>query len=164
MIIGVDPGLQGAMGYIVNDIRGVSDIPTTYRKMSNGSDRKIIDDQMVANMMANAARNADRLIDTNRVMIIEDVHGMPGQSGPAAFTFGYGVGIITGIALAHGFRVERVHPARWKAVLGLKADKDEARAMAQELWPELAHLFTRKKDDGRAEAMLITYYGQQVFG
>ena len=37
--------------------------------------------------------------------------------------------------------------------------KGEARILAQKLYPNIAHMFDRVKDDGRAEALLIAHYG-----
>ena len=39
------------------------------------------------------------------------------------------------------------------------AAKDQSRALASNLFPQSAYLFKRVKDDGRAEAALIAYYG-----
>lgn len=56
-----------------------------------------------------------------------------------------------------------VAPATWKKALGLDKDKDKSRAMAAKLFPGLAEQLKRKKDDGRAEALLIAYYGSPLF-
>jgi crossover junction endodeoxyribonuclease RuvC len=41
----------------------------------------------------------------------------------------------------------------------LNAGKDGARAKAAALWPQRAEEFRRVKDDGKAEASLIAYWG-----
>jgi crossover junction endodeoxyribonuclease RuvC len=46
-----------------------------------------------------------------------------------------------------------VRPRAWKKDMGLTADKDESLSMARELWPDAP--LARKKDNGRAEALLI---------
>jgi crossover junction endodeoxyribonuclease RuvC len=42
------------------------------------------------------------------------------------------------------------------------ADKDAARMRACQLFPSAANMLERKKDDGRAEALLIAEYGRRT--
>jgi crossover junction endodeoxyribonuclease RuvC len=54
-----------------------------------------------------------------------------------------------------------VTPQKWKkAYPGLDSDKDKSRMMATRIWPEISTRFKRKKDDGRAEALLIAKWGK----
>ena len=131
----------------------VHDMPTHMVVVSR-KDRRAIDERATLDRVQRAS------LFGAQILVIEQVSGMPGQSGPAAFTFGYGVGVVTTAALACGMTVERVAPSRWKAALGLKsADKAAARKLAAEMFPAQAALFARVKDDGRAEAVLIAKYG-----
>jgi|TARA_Y100000310_G_scaffold344070_1_gene454923 hypothetical protein len=41
--------------------------------------------------------------------------------------------------------------------------KDAARELAATMYPEVKSFLTRKKDDGRAEALLIAHYGKERF-
>lgn len=91
--------------------------------------------------------------------VIEQVGGMPSQSAPAAFTFGYGVGLLTAFAIAAGMRIERVAPSSWKAALRVPADKRAARARASEILPAWSHLWPLQKHDGRAEAAMLAHWG-----
>ena len=55
-----------------------------------------------------------------------------------------------------------VTPQTWKKVYGLKGgkeNKDMSRQKASQLFPTYANLWARKKDDGRAEAVLLAHYG-----
>jgi crossover junction endodeoxyribonuclease RuvC len=54
-----------------------------------------------------------------------------------------------------------VTPAKWKKHFGLNRDKGVSRSKATERFPEYANLFSRVKDDGRAEAALIALYGAE---
>ncbi len=40
--------------------------------------------------------------------------------------------------------------------------KDSARRLATKMFPKLADMFKRKKDDGRAESLLIALYGKKI--
>lgn len=156
MILACDPGLHGAFAYTDGITLAVRDMPTREAIVS-GKPRRAISEEGVANMLRSCRRNAS-------ILVIEQVNGMPGQSGPAAFTFGYGVGIVTGAAVALGYRIEKVAPSRWKGAMAVPADKNAARAKATTLWPGYGHLWLRKKDDGRAESAIMALYGWQVFG
>lgn len=156
MILAVDPGLYGAFAWTDGVALAVRDM-SLREDLVNGKPRKLIDEARVFARLRTARLHAS-------VLVIEQVGGMPGQSGPAAFTFGYGVGMIVGAAQALGYRIEKVAPARWKGALGVPANKDGARARASEHWPRQAGLWPLKKHDGRAEAALIALYGWQVFG
>jgi hypothetical protein len=58
-----------------------------------------------------------------------------------------------------GIQTNEIPPAVWKKHFSLSGDKDASRAYASSVFPDEAHLWARKKDDGRAEAALIAYYG-----
>lgn len=156
MILACDPGLHGALAWTDGNLLSVRDMPTRTVIVS-GKERLAICETGVEKLLRTAQLHA-------RWLIIEQVGGMPGQSGPAAFNFGYGVGIVTGIAQTLGYQIEKAAPSRWKGALGVPASKDGARARATDFWPRHAGLWQRKKDDGRAEAALLAWYGWQTRG
>jgi crossover junction endodeoxyribonuclease RuvC len=78
------------------------------------------------------------------------------------FNFGRDYGQILGVLAALEIPVTLVTPAKWKSTLRIPADKSAARARAAQLWPGLAGTFARARDDGRAEAALIGFYGAQT--
>ena len=88
-----------------------------------------------------------------------------GFSAQTAFVQGYNFGLWRGVLASAGLEVRIVKPQAWKWALGLahrgaKGDKDASRAMAEAMFPELAPgTLRRKKDHGRAEALLIAAYG-----
>ena len=107
-------------------------------------------------------RFADLLLDCldfrHRVtVVIERVNGVPGQSGPASFNFGYGAGALYGVCVGLGVEPILIPPATWKQQMGLRhADKKASVALAQKLWGE-KHFYLAKHD-GRAEAALLGRY------
>lgn len=158
MILGCDPGLSGALARYDGRELSVIDMPTRIAVVSRKERRVIDEEAVISAVLAYSLMGAE-------ILVIEQVSGMPGQSGPAAFTFGYGVGIVTAAALAAGMKIERVAPSHWKAAMGLKtADKDAARALAVDTFRDQTWKFARKKDDGRAEAALIALWGYQTRG
>lgn len=158
IFLAVDPGLTGAVAEYntVTDHLVVHDMPVTEREFS-GKKRKVMDEEATVRLISGASLWATHFI-------IERVGGMPGQSGPGAFTFGYGCGVLMTAARCNGFIIERVEPSRWKAALRVPADKNRARERASELMPKWSHLWPLKKHDGRAEAALLALYGAKVFG
>jgi crossover junction endodeoxyribonuclease RuvC len=94
------------------------------------------------------------------LLVIEDVRGMPGDSRGSGEVLTYCVGLVEGIATGLEVRVRRVTPVVWKRWAGLlKADKDASRRAACDLFIAQAGLFSRKKDEHRAEAALMAMWG-----
>ena len=76
------------------------------------------------------------------------------------FSFGTSYGIVIGVLAALSIPMVLVSPQTWKANAGIRGkDKDYARTLAQQLYPgaELG----RKKDIGRADAILIARFGDK---
>jgi hypothetical protein len=103
-------------------------------------------------------------------VVIEQVNGAPGQSGPASFNFGRAYGELLGVCIALDVEPVLIRPADWKAGLGLRRDYGESNAafkrkslvMARNVWPQHAKaFFARAKDDGAAEAALLGLYALQ---
>ena len=158
MIAACDPGINGALATYDGERLTVLDLPTYVRAAgSRGKDRRFLDEAQLARMIGDAAMVCDWLV-------LEQVGGIPGQSAPSAFTFGRGVGVIIGAAIACSLAREEVHPATWKSALRVPADKRAARARASEILPAWSGLWTLAKHDGRAEAALLAYYGWQTKG
>lgn len=157
MIVAVDPGLTGAICFY--DWRtGQMDVvpmPTQTKQLAGRKLKTVIDEgEVLSNLQAFAAMGATHLF-------IEAVGGMPGQSAPAAFNFGHGYGAVRMAALACGLPIEAVPAAVWKAEMRAPRDKDGARSRASELIPTHRHLWSLKKDDGKAEAALLALYAER---
>ena len=67
--------------------------------------------------------------------------------------------MVEGVLAALAVHTSYVTPQRWQKVVEVRGGKDGARLRAIELFPAYASLFARKKDDGRADAALIAWYG-----
>ena len=115
---------------------------------------------------ANALATQLRCLPGARV-VIEQVNGAPGQSGPASFNFGKAYGELLGVCVALDVEPVLIRPAEWKAGLGLRRAhgesiarfKGRSLAMAREIWPQHAGIFFKlAKDDGAAEAALLGHY------
>jgi crossover junction endodeoxyribonuclease RuvC len=98
------------------------------------------------------------------IVVIEAVSAMPrhradgkevAMGASSSINFGYGAGLIEGVATGLGLPVEIVAPATWKRRAQVPADKGAARQMAQRLWPGAAQQFARVKDHGRSDSALL---------
>lgn len=154
LIIGVDPGLTGAIALIdpANDkLLQLIDMPAIKR----GS-RSDID-------LERLASEFECLIDVEMVShaVIEDTAARPGQGVVSMFTFGRVTGIVVGLIAAHHIKIHFVKPEVWKLATGLNKDKSLSRTKAQKLFPLQADKFSLKKHDGRAEAALLAHFGRR---
>ena len=145
VICGIDPGLTGAIAMrdIATGALTVYDMPLL--------DNRVAVSRFIAILRKSAPGH----------VYLERVNGMPGQSAPAAFNFGRGVGQLLGALETLQIPVTEVTSQQWKGVLKVPRDKDGARLRATQLMPEHAALWPLKKHDGRAEAALIAFYGCQ---
>lgn len=139
--IGIDPGVNGAIAFMENGyFLSVHDMP-----LIKEGNKNQVDPYALA-----------RIIRSRKVTSanVEKVGAMPGQGVTSMFNFGRSYGVILGTLGAMNIYTNLVRPAEWKTKFDLiKKEKDASRILAQELFP-LAPL-SRKKDHGRADAMLI---------
>lgn len=150
MILGIDPGASGALAFF--DLEAgtleIVDMPTV--QVKRGAKLKNeISPQMLA-----AIVGARKPV----VAIIEKVGAMPGQGSSSMFQFGRGVGMVEGVLAALHVPTDYVTPQQWQKAVGARDGKDGNRQRAAELFPAYAHLFARKKDDGRADAALMAWW------
>ena len=146
MILGVDPGLSGAMA-LIHDGMIVDVIDTPIFEIKG---KKVFDLYGFARWLDNA--NAQHAIEK---AVIEEVGAMPGQGVTSMFNFGSVYGHVRGAIATHFIAITDVRPQVWKKHYRLGQDKDASRRVACALWPTESKRFARKKDDGRAEACLL---------
>lgn len=93
------------------------------------------------------------------VAIVERVNARPTDGRSSAFKFGLAAGMARGVIAANGAALHLVTPAKWKRAFGLiGTDKEESRKLALQRFPQCAEHLQRKKDHGRAEALLLLAY------
>lgn len=154
-IMGIDPGASGAIVILDTDDRSIVVIDMPTAKVKRGP-------RVVNQVDAVALSNALRLHVTDGIFaVVEKVHSMPGQGVASTFSFGRAAGILEGVLAALDIPFSLIPPATWTKTMRLFGGKDGSRARAQELFPDQAHLFARKKDDGRADAALIACYAAE---
>jgi crossover junction endodeoxyribonuclease RuvC len=140
-VIGIDPGLEGAIAFIGSHDAQVWDMP-----VAGAGKTRTVSGRLVAETLFGLRIDA---------AVVESVHAMPKQGVSSSFRFGMAYGTVLGAIQALSIPIIHVTPAKWKAHFRLRADKEMARQRAIELFPSCAARLTRKKDADRAEALLI---------
>ncbi|GAV62140.1 hypothetical protein CFOL_v3_05664 [Cephalotus follicularis] len=159
-VIGIDPDLSGALALLKTDRSGSSAqvFDSPYLPVLVG---KRIRKRLDAKSMVQLIRSFDAPIGTTAYIEQSIPYPQDGKQGWWSGGFGYGLWI--GILVASGFSVVPVPSLLWKnefELCGGGSSKDESRRMASTLFPSLSSLLTRKKDHGRADALLIAAYGK----
>jgi len=154
IIMGIDPGLSGAVAIYDTQTGEVSieDMPTV-AVMRGGKSKSEISPQALSELIAAGYA---------QTAFLERVGAMPGQGVTSMFSFGRSVGMVEGILAALDIPVTIVPPQTWRKRVSVREGKDGSRERAMQLFPRQAAMFSRKKDDGRADAALIAYYGSLV--
>lgn len=160
--IGVDPGLNGAVG-VLSEISPywrteVYDTPTMV--VSGVKDKRVYNTAAMAALLRPFAEQ----VGDDVLVVLESVHSMPKQGVASSFSFGQGLGMWQGIIAALELPLEMPSPQRWKKEIMADQgkDKDASRFKAIALFPSLAGQLARVKDDGRAEAILMAEYGRRL--
>jgi len=145
LIVGIDCGYRtGGVAFVGDDWAEVHDLPVY--------DEGGVDVVALHDILSS--------VETIDHIYIEKQQAMPKQGVSSTFKLGYAFGqIVTSVAL---FRrpYTLVTPVTWKRSMNLPRDKDAARRMAQQWFPDIASDLKRKKDEHRAEALLIALYGR----
>lgn len=146
-ILGIDPGLTGGLALLCGDALMAVPMPVltlNYRGEIN---------------LAELRRILGQWEPTHAW--IEKQQAMPRQGVSSSFRTGQNYGDLRGFLLASLIPFYEVRPAAWKKVMNVPADKAAAVAIASRMYPAYSHLWSRRKDDGIAEAALIAAYGQR---
>ena len=151
-IIGIDPGISGAVCFFKDGkIIDVIEMPS----MAEGKKNK---KQVNGNQLFNEIKS--RLSDDEQVVVVvEHVTAMPGQGVTSMFNFGQSFGVIKGICSAMQLPIHFIRPTKWKKYYNLiNTAKDASRSRAIEIFPKVSEKLKRKKDNNKADAILIASY------
>ena len=154
IIVGIDPGISGALCFFSNgNVIDVIDMPT----MAEGKkSKKQVNGRQIFNEILNIKNSfAGHKIN----VVVEQVSAMPGQGVTSMFNFGQSFGVIKGICSAMELPIFYVRPAKWKKYFNLiNAEKDASRTKVIEMFPKISQKLSRKKDNNKADAILIAKY------
>ena len=152
--IGIDPGLGGALAFIPEapNLPWVVNMPVI--KHGGGFVKRAVD-------LPELARELKLLqVIGEPYATMEKVHAFPGQGSSSVFSLGMSFWGVAGVFAALGIPLTLVEPRAWKLNYGLDKDKQKSLDLARKMFPTVK--LTRKKDHGRAEALLIAAYGRRT--
>lgn len=145
--IGIDPGKSGAIALIHRDGELVLDWPG---------------DPASAADVLTTWRMEYRI----ELAALERVHAMPGQGVKSMFTFGQNFGQWEGILAALGIPHLQPGPQEWQKGLVKASDGQDTKAraltVARRLFPDVD--LSRKKDHGKADALLLAWWARSQGG
>ncbi|XP_040994757.1 Holliday junction resolvase MOC1, chloroplastic-like [Juglans microcarpa x Juglans regia] len=159
-VLGIDPDSHGALALL--------------RTAESGSSAQVFDSPHLQVLVGKRVR---RRLDAKSIVqllcsldapigttaYIEQSIPYPQDGKQGWWSGGFGYGLWIGILVASGFSVVPVPSILWKnqfELFGGRSTKDDSRTVASTLFPSLGPLLKRKKDHGRAEALLIAAYGK----
>ena len=152
-IIGIDPGLSGAIAILENNkVLNIFDIPV----MTEGKKNKR---QLNSALLVNLLKENINKEEEEVAVVVEQVNAMPGQGVTSMFNFGQTFGAIKGICAALEFPIYFVRPSKWKKHFELiNSSKDSSRTKAIEMYPSLSNNLAKKKDVNKSDAILIARF------
>jgi len=152
MILGIDPGLTGGWALLTDrgGFVGADDLPISRDGKTAWVDAAELKTQIRTFSLASIERGPMLRA------VVERVHSMPKQGVASSFTFGVGFGSVLATLQLLPASVEFVTPSVWKHGIWGCQKKAASLDKARLLFPEAS--LQRKKDNGRAEALLIAFW------
>mgnify|MGYP001487854715 FL=1 len=154
LIIGIDPGISGAICFFEKGkVKDIMDMPT----MSEGKkNKKQINGRQIFTEISLRIKSYSK---EEISVVVEQVSAMPGQGVTSMFNFGQSFGLIKGICFAMELPIFYVRPTKWKKYFDLiNSAKDASRTKVIEMFPQISHLLSKKKDANKADAILIASF------
>lgn len=161
IILGIDPGLNGALALFDPEHSRLRTLPLPVVRKDAPSNRK-----------ARTVRELDlhRLAGWFRTQgqwitfaVLEKVHAHPGQGVSSMFRFGQITGQLEMAVVMGGIPLYYVTPQVWRKETKTPKGKDGSLLQARNLFPQQALEFSRRADEGKAEAALIALAGAKLF-
>ena len=151
-IIGIDPGLSGAIAVLHNNkVINLYDMPVMAEGKKNK--RQLNSSQLVNLIRENIGRDEETFV------VVEQVNAMPGQGVTSMFNFGQTFGAIKGVCAALELPIFFVRPSKWKKHFELiNASKDASRTKVIEMYPTLSSQLSKKRDVNKSDAILIAKF------
>jgi crossover junction endodeoxyribonuclease RuvC len=95
-------------------------------------------------------------------VFIEWAGPRPREGTSSSWRFAYACGSLYGAVAALGLPCTFVQPKAWQRHHGIGSAPDAAIRRALQLYPHLVDRLTRKRDNHRADAVLIAAFGQHT--
>lgn len=166
--IGCDPGQTGALAVLADGS------PETFIDMPTVA-RPTVGLEISGSILSARLRGLmQQYIGAHILAVVENVHSMPNMGAPSVFKFGESCGKLKGVLESLGIGYVLVDPKTWKryfrisrtkeerAQMGDSAFKDLSRGLAIQRFPAMSEHLARKKDHGRADALLMARWAWET--
>lgn len=155
ILLGIDPGIRGGCAVI---------------SVVNGEMPQALDAIDIPIVGTGAKERVDVLALRQWILlhrpahaVIERAQAMPRQGASSGFKYGRATGSIEATIALCEIPITIIEPSVWKRKHQLRGkDKEGARQLALQLFPSAHALLARRKDHGRAEALLIALAGMKL--
>lgn len=149
-IIGIDPGLTGALAVVrPGTVLACYDMPVE----TGAGNRRRVSAPVLVQLLKQVTKEHGPA-----PVALEQVSAMPKQGVSSMFSLGRSLGVVEAVTVALGLELTFYSAQHWKRRHGLVGrPKDASRTRAMELYPAAADWLVRKKDHGRADAILIAH-------
>ena len=162
IVIGVDPGLDGAIAILDDTDVAVYVMPTLKHPGGRG---RTIDTQRIVEIVETAVSTPSEW----HHVFIEAQRPMPKQGVRSMFTVGKGVGVLEGVCAALRVPFEFVEARQWQKAMFAGTPHGDPKAAAilkaRQLYPDVSLLASdrcSKPHDGLADSLLIATYGKRL--
>jgi len=152
MILAFDPGLTGAFALMGEGTLLVDDLPVHQAQHGRSAKTR-------AELDLHSLREELWYRKIEHVFM-ERVAARPGQGVTSMFRFGEACGALYGLVIGLGLSVTFVTPQQWQKHHCIGPSPDAARQRAVQLYPGMGTMLNRKKDQHRADALLLACYGR----
>ena len=150
-IIGIDPGVHGALAVLTQTGQIAWDLP-------------IVKDGKRFALNIGELDTELRAIVRPCHAFVEKVWSRSNEGAAGSFAFGRAYGTILGLLMALEIPHDLVTPAAWCRGLAAPKENDARRATAMRLFPSMSSQLSKKKDEHKADALLIAEYGRRKLG
>jgi len=172
LTFGVDPGLTGAITTLIDGEPGpYLDMPTMDAGEGNEVDARAVVLFVREQRAAHPGAHVEAVMERIHARPMRDKDGKALEGGKARHSLAEGYGQLKAAIRVLGIPLTLVQPVAWKRSLRLLGQpKDAGRLLALARFPSARSFLSRKKDNGRADALLIalwhenTQLGSDVMG
>ncbi len=160
--VGIDPGKTGAIAKIMDD--GTERVWFT--------DAEELDLALLGDVLKSFLEDPGVFVLLEKVQVMPRMRKMKtpsgiveqpaGQGAVGMLNYGIGYGKYLGMLEALKIPYQEIHPMSWKKEFSLiHQPKERSIQVAIQLFPQTADRLKRKKDHGRAEALLLACYAKR---
>lgn len=161
IILGIDPGLNGAFALydpVDNRLRTLP-MPIVQREAAHSRKGRVTRELDLHRLAVWFQTQGQHIT----LAVLERVSARPGQGVSSMFKFGQGLGQLEMAVIMAGIPLHYITPQTWRKETRTPKGKDGSLLQARNMFPDQALDFSRRADEGKAEAALIAWAGAKIY-